>query len=163
MITQSSIFNHKIIFICISRRELINGLLNEIIKFIFSYLDLSWHRKIGRKLTRKWKITNFSAVAQNIFFTHFWRLHNLVKVKYNSDIRSQGREKYDKNLAILLLHVFPFFHSLTFHWHPSVLLDFHLFLKICFLHDILNFWNILLTAIIVLMISGFEFFLRFFP
>ena len=62
-----------------------------------------------------------SAVAQKIFLIHFWRLLNLVKeVKCNSDIRSQGREKYDKTLAILLLHVFPFFHSLTFHWYPSV-------------------------------------------
>ena len=105
-----------------------------------------------------------SAVAQKIFLIHFWRLLNLVKeVKCNSDIRSQGREKYDKTLALLLLHVFLFFHSLTFHWHPSVSLDFHLFLKICFLHDILNFSNILLNAIIVLIISGLEFCLLFFP
>ena len=67
-----------------------------------------------------------------------------------------------KTLAILLLLVFPFFHSWTFHWHPSVALNFHLFLKICFVPYIFSFRNILLTTIIVLIISGFEFCLRFF-
>ena len=56
MITQSSIFNYKIIFFCISRRELINGWLNKITKFIFpilTYLDIAkLERNCGKTFVR---------------------------------------------------------------------------------------------------------------
>ena len=53
-----------------------------------------------------------------------------------------------KTLALLPLDVFPFFHCWIFYWHPSVSLDFHLFLKNFANHDYCfnNSWiRVLLT------------------
>ena len=134
--------------------------MKPIMWFFFLQIFTSWINKIphailffnaDKKINKKVKYHWLFPYSADNFFIHFWRLHNSIK-KSNiiPTFVLQGASSIIKTLTILLLRVFPFFLSWTFHWHPC---QSHVVLHVMS-HDSFQL-NMLLTSLWYLLISSY--------